>query len=174
MRRLGDAGLLAGDFAVFAHNTPVIVVPADNPAGIQAPEDLAQPGLRLVLAAEDVPIGGYARQAILNLAAISGYPPGYAEAVLANVVSSEATVRAVLAKIELGEGDAGIVYRTDAAIAGDAVAQIDIPAEANVVAAYPIAVVAEAAEPEAATQFVEFVLGEEGRRVLAEFGFTLP
>ena len=173
LERLSDADLIAGTPQLFALNALVIVVPADNPAGLGTPADLAQPGLRLVLALEDVPAGRYARAVIANLASDPSYGPVFEAAALANVVSGEADVRAVLAKVELGEADAGVVYRTDAAVAGDAVAVIEFPSQHNVVAAYPIAVTSEARNRQAAEAFVAFTLGEAGQRIFAAAGFDL-
>lgn len=171
MQRLVDKELIAGAPAVFARNLPVIVVPADNPARIASATDLSKPGVKLVLAGEDVPIGRYARQVIGNLAADPAYGPAFKNAALANLVSNEANVRAVLAKIELGEADAGIVYRTDAMVSGDRVLAIAIPQSANVIATYPIAVVDSSENAEIAAAFVAFIRGTEGRRLLSDAGF---
>ncbi|MEX2238013.1 MAG: molybdate ABC transporter substrate-binding protein [Dehalococcoidia bacterium] len=156
---------------VFALNVPVIVVPADNPAGIESPADLANGGVKLVLAAEDVPIGTYSRQVITNLSQDPEYGDDYDDAVLDNVVSNESDVRAVLAKVELGEADAGIVYISDAAVSGDKVRTIEFPEESNVIAEYPIAVVEDGDNGEAAAAFVEFVLSDVGQAILVEYGF---
>ncbi len=171
MQRLVDGDLIAGEGQVFVRNLPVIVVPADNPAEVATPADLAKSGLRLVLALEDVPIGRYAREVIANLAADPGYGAEFEAAALGNLVSSEEDVRAVLAKVELGEADAGVVYRTDAAVGGDRVQVIEIPSEANIVAEYPIAQTAEARNPGAAQAFIDFVLGEAGQSALIAAGF---
>jgi len=171
MRRVADAELIEGEAQVFVRNLPVLVVPADNPGEVTTPADLAMPGLRLVLALEDVPIGRYAREIIANLGADPAYGAEYEAAALANVVSSEEDVRAVLAKVELGEADAGVVYKTDAAVSGDRIIVIEFPADANVIAEYPIAVTAEAANPDAAQAFIDFVLGETGQAALAAAGF---
>ena len=118
---LVDAGLAAGEPIPFAGNRLALVVPAGNPAGITSPFDLARPGVRLVGAGTTVPITKYAAQMVGMLAGLPGAPHDFAAAVEANVVSREDNVRAVLAKVELGEGDAAIVYATDATAAGDAV-----------------------------------------------------
>jgi molybdate transport system substrate-binding protein len=171
MQRLVDKSLIDGPPATFVRNLPVIVVPANNSAGVAGPKDLAKTGVKLVLAAADVPIGNYSRQIIDKLTADPAYGPAFKDAALGNVVSNEANVRAVLAKIELGEGDAGIVYTTDARVSGDKVETIDIPEAANVIATYPIGVVADTDNREAAEAFVEFVLGEEGQSLLEQAGF---
>ena len=171
MQRLVDGGHIAGEPQVFASNVPVLVVPADNPGEVTTPADLAKPDLRLVLALEDVPIGRYAREVIANLATDPTYGAEFEAAAIANIVSSEEDVRAVLAKLELGEADAGVVYKTDAAVSGDLVVVIDFPADANVIAEYPIALTAEAANVDAAEAFIELVLGETGQAALTAAGF---
>lgn len=168
MEVVAAAGL-ARDPRVFAQNRIVLVVPSDN-TDIQAFADIAAPGVRLVLAGAEVPVGDYARQAI---AAADVAVPGFADAALANLVSEEANVRAVLTKVELGEADAGVVYETDAAISGEAVRVVTIPAEFVVPAVYPIAEVGE--DPsEVAQAFVAFVLSPEGQAILAKYGFSAP
>ena len=90
--------------------------------------------------------------------------------VLARVASEESNVRLVRAKVELGEADAAVVYRTDT-VATERVRVIDIPPDANVSADYSIGIVDDAPSPELAEQWLAFVLSEEGRRVLAGYGF---
>lgn len=172
MQRLIDGAFVDGEPVVFARNLPVIVIPAANQAGVAGPRDLAKSGVKLVLAAEDVPIGNYSRQIIDKLAADPAYGGAFKEAALANIVSNEANVRAVLTKVELGEGDAGIVYKTDAVVSGDKVEVLDIPEAANVVATYAISVVTETDNRDAAEAFVAFVNGDEGQAILTDAGFT--
>lgn len=173
-RILAEAGLTSGEPRAFAGNRLAIVVPAANPARIASPVDLARPGVRLVNAGPEVPITAYAGDMLANLARLPGYPERYVAAVAANVVSREDNVRVVLAKIELGEGDAGIVYATDATVAGNAVRVIPIPDEANVAATYAAVVLRDAPQPEAATAFLAWLSSPAGRAVLARFGFTAP
>jgi molybdate transport system substrate-binding protein len=143
-----DPGVL--DRVDFARNRLVVVTPADDPAGIASIEDLADPGVKLVLAAEGVPAGDYARE-ILHQA-------GIATAALANVVSNEEDVKGVIQKVLLGEADAGIVYITDVTPeVRDRVREVPIPDTLNVVATYPIAVVAGSSHPRLARDFVAFV-----------------
>jgi molybdate transport system substrate-binding protein len=144
---------------VFARNEPVLVVPLDNPAGLRVFADLPK-ARRIVLGVQEVPIGAYAAR-ILAAANLD---------LEGRVVSRELNVRQVLAKVELGEADAAIVYRTDAAHAG--VQVIPIPPAINVIAEYPIAVLARAGQPTLAGQFVELVRSPAGRAVLARFGFS--
>jgi molybdate transport system substrate-binding protein len=174
MQRIVDKGLIDGQPVAFVRNLPVIVVPADNRAQINRPEDLAKSGVKLVLAAADVPIGNYSRQIVDRLAANPAYGSALKEAALRNIVSNEANVRAVLTKVELGEADAGIVYKTDALISGSKVKTIAIPEAANVVATYPIAVVKATTNRSAAAAFVAFVLAADGQRLLREAGFAAP
>ena len=156
------AGGAAGDPAVFATNRLVVIVPSDNPAGIATPADMADPGVRVVLAAEEVPAGRSAREYLTA--------QGIADAVEANVVSNEENVRGVLERVALGEADAGVVYVTDARANAD-VQTIAIPEEDNVVAAYPIVALAEAPNADGAHAFVEFVLSSAGQEILAQHGF---
>jgi len=157
-KQMARVGELMLEPAVFAHNQPVVVVPHDNPAGLRAFADLAK-AHRIVLGAHEVPIGAYADR-ILAAAHMD---------LEGRVVSRELNVRQVLAKVELGEADAAIVYRTDAAHA--AVQVIEIPPGLNLTAEYPIAVLARARQPELAAQFVRLVRSSAGRSVLLRFGF---
>src|SRR5829696_577727 len=166
------AGLISGQPAVFTQNRLAIVVPKDNPADIQSPADLANDGVKLVLAQAEVPVGMYARQSIcLADQDTATYGEDFAEAVGNNVVSEEDNVKAVLTKVQLGEADAGIVYTTDvtADVAED-VALIDVPADINVITKYPIAPV-EGGNAELAAAFIAYVLGPDGQATLQEFGF---
>jgi molybdate transport system substrate-binding protein len=173
-RMLVDAGLVDGCPVPFAGNRLALVVPAGNPAGITSPFDLARPGVRLVGAGATVPITKYAAQMVGTLAGLPGAPRDFAAAVEANAVSREDNVRAVLAKIELGEGDAAIVYATDATAAGDAVDLIPLPEEATVPVTYAAVVLRDAPHPQAAARFLAWLAGAEGQAVLARFGFTAP
>lgn len=163
----------AGSARVFAHNRLTVVLPRDNPAGLVRLQDLAKPGLRLVLAAAEVPVGQYALQFLDKASQETRFGPGFKGAVLKNVASYEENVKSVLTKVELGEADAGIVYATDAGSASAAqVSQIEIPEELNSVAEYSIAPLADAAQPRLAQEFVQLVLSPEGQEVLAKYGFA--
>lgn len=170
---LVDGDLASGDPVPFAANTVALIVPADNPAKVASPADLAKPGLRLIAAGEEVPITTYADKVVANLATQQAGPGTWSAAVVRNIVSREDNVAAVLARIELGEGDAGFVYATDAA-GNDAVATIDIPADANVRATYAGIVPTSAAQPDAAAAFLAWVAGPDGQAVLAPLGFLAP
>ncbi|MEW6028266.1 MAG: molybdate ABC transporter substrate-binding protein [Chloroflexota bacterium] len=172
MDALVNGGLVEpGAPQVFLTNQLVVVLPDDNPADIQSLEDLARPGIKLVLAAEEVPVGNYTRQALDLMNAQFG--ADFKESVLANVASNEDTVRQVVTKVQLGEADAGIVYTSDAAAVPD-LGRIEIPTEFNIVARYPIAPLTNAAEPILADEFIAFVLSEEGQSILAKWGFGPP
>lgn len=173
MKVVTDAGH-ASNPKTFATNLPVVIVPANSTA-VTAFADLAKPGLRLVLAGPDVPIGAYARQIFANAAKATGGPGAdFSERVLANLKSDEANVRAVLTKVQLGEADAGVVYSTDAAIALKDVKIIEIPTAYNVIATYPIAAVKDSKHADAANAWVAFVLSSDGVAILKEFGFGQP
>ena len=160
-----EAEIPVGTTSIFARNLLTVVVPSDNPAGIASIQDLAGDDIRLVLANPDVPAGNYARQLLCNVA---DEDSAFIGNVADNVVSEEENVRAVLTKVQLGEADAGIVYVTDALTAGADVAMIEIPAEQNVVASYPIGTLTD--DPLAAA-FISYVLSAEGQATLASFGF---
>ena len=153
-----DAGL-AADPAVFATNTLVLAMPAGNPAGIGSLADLADPALTVVLCAEAVPCGA-ASQTLLGRAGVDVAP-----------ASEEQSVSAVLTKIVAGEADAGLVYATDV-VGRDDVAAIVPPGADEAVHRYPVAVLRDSGP--AASAFVEFVTGSEGRRILAAYGFGAP
>jgi molybdate transport system substrate-binding protein len=150
----------------FARNTLAVIVPSDNPAHIGSLDDLARPGVQLVLAAVGVPAGDYARGVLANA--------GIRREALANVVSNEEDVKGVVQKVLLGEADAGIVYRTDVTPDISAsVRAISIPAGANVIATYPIAVIDGSGHTLVAEAFVRFVTGP-GQATLRTFGFLPP
>jgi molybdate transport system substrate-binding protein len=166
MDSVQDDGPGVTDRADFAQNRLAIIVPVDNPAGIENLDDLTEDHVQLVLAAEGVPAGDYAREMFREV--------GIYEAALANVVSNEEDVRAVITKLIAGDADAGIGYVTDVTPAvSDRVRLIPIPGEVNVIATYPIAVVNGTQEVDLAKGFIDFVLGD-GQRTLAEYGFLPP
>lgn len=172
-KKLVDKGLADGDAVAFAGNLLTIVVPADNPGALTTAADLATSGVKVIAAGDDVPITKYAKQVVGLLAKISGYPANFAAAYDANVVTKEDNVKAVIAKIELGEGDAGIVYVTDAK-ASTKVKTIALPAEANVPAVYDGVVVKASQNAAAAHAFVEWMTGPDAQQILTQLGFTPP
>ncbi|MCL4231256.1 MAG: molybdate ABC transporter substrate-binding protein [Dehalococcoidia bacterium] len=164
----------AAESVIFAANLPVVVVPKSG-SPVASFSDLAKPGVRLVLAGPEVPVGKYAREILANASKpAGGISADFAGSVLANVKSNEANVRAVLTKVQLGEADAGIVYSTDAAIATADVKVTEIPAAFNIIAQYPIAALKGAKNGAAARAWVAFITGPEGQAILAKFGFRKP
>lgn len=168
-----DAGrIVSGTQHTFVRNRLVAVTPKENPAQITTLQDLAKSGIKLILAAKEVPVGQYALDFLDKAEADGSLGAGYKAAVIANVVSYEENVKAVLTKVTLGEADAGIVYSSDVtADASAKVQRIDIPDALNTVAAYPIATVSNSAHPDAAKQFVDFVFSPAGQTVLVKNGF---
>ncbi|BAS27340.1 molybdate ABC transporter substrate-binding protein [Limnochorda pilosa] len=172
MQAAEEEGLIVPPAELFARNRLVVIVPAENPAGIEDLRDLAHDGVKLVLAHSDVPAGRYGRGVLEALGTDPRFGEGYPARVLGRLVSEETNVRQVVAKVQLGEADAGIVYATDVTPAvRDALRVIEIPAAFNVVARYPIAVVRGAPNPEWAEAFVRYVLSPQGQAVLQAFGF---
>jgi molybdate transport system substrate-binding protein len=159
MTKLTDADATAGEPAVFATNLSEIVVAPGNPLGITGVADLADDDLILVTCAPQVPCGRYAAQIFAN-AEVTVTPDSYEE-----------NVKAVITKVSLGEADAGIAYVTDVEAAGEDVDGVEIPADLNEVAEYPIAVTAESPNPVAGRAFVDLVLGDTGQAILARYGF---
>jgi molybdate transport system substrate-binding protein len=173
MLSVREAGHIAGFPRTFALNRLVLITPADNPAEVESLHNLADPGLKLVLAAPAVPVRDYTNTMLEKLAADPDYGQPYRDAVLANVVSEEDNVRQVLLKVALGEADAGIVYQSD--VTPDTAADVrlfPIPNAVNSLARYPIATVASAAESELAQAFVDYVLSPEGQTIIERWGFV--
>ncbi len=162
MSKLISAGGNAGNPAVFATNSLQIIVEPGNPKGVTAVSDLADPDIIYVTCAPDVPIGEYAAE-VLAAAGVTLTP-----------ASLEENVKSVVTKVTLGEADAGIVYTTDVIAAGDQAEGVDIPADINVVATYPLVAIEGAPNAEGAQAFVEFVVGEQGQKILARYGFAAP
>ncbi len=172
-QKLVDKGLTTGALTKFAGNLLTIIAPTANTAGIQTPADLAKSGVKVIAAGDTVPITKYATQLVTNLAAQTGYPAGFATSYTANIVSKEDNVAAVVAKIELGEGDAAIVYVTDAKTSTK-VTTIDVPTAANVPATYSGVVIKASSQAAAAQAFLTWFAGPAGQAILASFGFLPP
>jgi molybdate transport system substrate-binding protein len=156
----GDA--VDGEPEIFATNSLEIAVPAGNEAGVDGLDDFADPDLLIGLCADEVPCGQFGREALAN----AGVTP--------SVDTNEADVRALLTKVQSGDLDAGLVYRTDVQSAGDEIEGIEVPDEVNVVAEYPIAALSASASPDVAEAFVDFILSPDGHDILASFGFGSP
>jgi molybdate transport system substrate-binding protein len=167
-----EAGRIDGDPLIFVQNRLVLIVPADNPAGIESLVDLTEPGTLVVLAQEQVPVGNYSRQSLDAMGQDPEFGEDFKDRVLDNVVSEEPNVRAVVTRVQLGETDAGIVYASDiTSDVRDAVLEIEIPDEFNVIAEYPVARVEGSGNPDAAEMFIAFLLSDEGQAILERHGF---
>lgn len=151
---------------VFATNKLVVLVPASNPAHIRSVYDLRRKGTKVIIGTPTVPVGAYTRQ-ILDSLSIT-------QDVMSNVVDQESDVKGIVAKIALGQGDAGLVYKTDAKPAGKKVQAILIPAWAQPPIRYEIGVVRKSSHLAAARTFIKRVTSLRGRRLLVEAGFGLP
>jgi molybdate transport system substrate-binding protein len=161
MDQVVDGGA-ASDPEDFVTNLLEIAVPAGNEAGVGGLDDFANADLLIGLCAEEVPCGEFGREALAN----TGVTP--------SIDTNEPDVRSLLTKIEAGDLDAGIVYVTDVRAAGDTVEGVEIPADENVVATYPIAALTDSANAAVADAFVAFVLSDEGQEILQSYGFDSP
>lgn len=147
---------------IFATNLLQIIVAPGNPKGITGVADLANANLKVVICAPEVPCGKYAKQ-ILDTAKVTVTP-----------ASLEQNVKGVVTKVTAGEADAGIVYVTDVMAAGDKAAGVDIPADINVIAKYPIAIVKASTHADVDQAFIDFLTGSDGQAILAKYGFGKP
>jgi molybdate transport system substrate-binding protein len=163
-------GLVAGRPEIFVKNREVVMVPKDNPANIKGLRDLAKPDIKLVLAENEVPAAEYAKE-ILHKAS-ARYGEDFEKNVLSNVVSREVDVRASVNRVAVGDADATFGYASDyTPEIRDRVEVVQIPPDLNIVATYPVAALKNAKSPELAKKWVDLVTGEEGQRVLKEWGF---
>lgn len=151
--------------AAFATNTVVLIVPRANPARIRSVYDLNRDGIKLVIGSKGVPIGDYTRKLLANLGLTSA---------LKNVVSEEDDVKLVVAKVALGEADAGFVYRTDVKPVGNRVFRIAVPAAGQPTVQYELCIPTTSQHPTLAAAFVREVLSKRGRTALRTAGFGLP
>jgi molybdate transport system substrate-binding protein len=162
MKTVTDAGNAAGPPKIFAGNTGEILVEEGNPDHITSVSQLASPAVKVVVCAPEVPCGAVAT-AIFKNAGVTVKP-----------VSEETNVGGVVTKITLGEADAGIVYVTDVKANQGKATGVPIPANENDITKYPIAEVKDAPNASAAAAFINYVLGTDGQKVLASFGFMPP
>lgn len=162
MKKLADAGEVAGDPVAIARNTFEIIVEKGNPRGIAAVADLANPELVVVLCAETVPCGNGAAKILKN------------SNVTVTPKSLEDKVKGVVAKVTTGEADAGIVFVTDVKAAGDKASGVEIPTDVNAVTNYAMAITKQAANAARAQTFIDFVSGSQGQAILAKYGFLAP
>jgi molybdate transport system substrate-binding protein len=150
----------------FARNRLIVIVPKSNPANVHSVYDLRESGVKVVIGDQGVPIGSYTRQLLDNL--------GIKDAVLKNVVSQETDVKGIVAKVALGEADAGFVYRTDARPVSARVQKVFLPVWAQPPVRYQIAIVSSTPRKVEARAFVRKVLSTRGRTLLRRAGFGLP
>jgi len=171
---LVDGGLTSGDAQAFAGNSLALIAPKATPAKVAKAVDLAKPGVRIAGAAKDDPLTAYTSDLVAGLAKIKGYPAGYAASVEKNTVSHEGDDRAVLAKVQAGDVDAGFVYATDAQLAGAAVRNLVLPPDLNLPGTYAGVVIRDRPGADAATAFLVWLSGPDGQAVLGQFGFVAP
>jgi molybdate transport system substrate-binding protein len=163
--------VVSGTQEIFARNRLAVIFPKDNPARINSLADLAKPGLKLDLEDKSVPAGQYTLDILAKMSKDPTYGATFPAQVLKNVVSLETDVKAVVAKVSLGEVDAGVVYTTDVRAAVDKLGSLTIPDQFNQIAMYPIAPIAKAPQPDLARQFVALVLSPAGQQTMARYGF---
>lgn len=168
----GD-GSIAGPDVPFARNRLVVIVPKDNPAQIMSAADLARPGVKLVTAAPEVPIGVYTQSMFDMMSAVDVFGSGFKDRANANIVSREPNVRQIVAKVLLGEADAAVVYLSDITpTSAPDLMTIRIPDDLNILVSYPIALVTNGPQPEPGQAFIDMVTGPSGQRILQKWGFT--
>ncbi len=174
MKKLVDSGKVNNeDIVLFAENSLIIIVPWNNPANLQSFKDLAQPNLKIVLGDSNVPVGQYSIQILENVEQDPFYGVNFKPEVLNNVVSYESNVKAIVAKVKLGEADAGIVYISDAlSESSDTIKTIVIPEDHNVLADYPIVILGETKNRELSGKFLDLLVSDTGERILNDFGFV--
>jgi molybdate transport system substrate-binding protein len=164
-------GTIASEPCLFVRNQLVAIVPAANPGQVMRLQDLAKPGIKLVLTNKEIPVGRYSRQVLTKMSQDAAFGPEFATRVLANLVSEETNVKQVVAKVQLGEVDAGIVYASDVTPGvRRAVQVLSIPEAFNVIARYPIAVVRDAPNAAGAHAFIDYVLSPSGQAILTKHG----
>ncbi|MGL5858184.1 MAG: molybdate ABC transporter substrate-binding protein [Angustibacter sp.] len=159
---MGQARAVVATPQVFARNSLQLAVPPDNPARINALDDLTRPDVTVALCQAQVPCGAATAQALSR------------QGVRVAAATEEEDVKAVLTKVQLGEVDVGVVYVTDVRAAGDTVRGVPLPAAQNVTTDYPIATVADSRNLATAQAFVDLVRSVEGRQLLAGAGFSVP
>jgi molybdate transport system substrate-binding protein len=174
MTTLQDEGLIVNDSVkVFTKNKLAVLVPKDNRANITGLSDLKTPGIRLVMGTKEVPFGDYTRQVLGKMANDSAYGPEYRNAVMKNVVSEDPAVTTLVAKLRVGEADAGIAYASDVSEGDKAlVTMLPIPDRYNVIAVYPLGIVQESKVKDQAAAFAQFITSTEGNAILTRYGFV--
>ncbi|ROS59353.1 molybdate transport system substrate-binding protein [Frigoribacterium sp. PhB160] len=161
MTTVTDAGLVEGEPATFARNRLEIAVPPGNPADVASLADLASPDVTVALCAAEVPCGALATT-VLDAAGVSVTP-----------ATLEPDVKSALTKVELGEVDAALVYRTDVEAAGDAVEGVEVGDDSTPTTSYLAGRLVDAPNPALADAFLQHVLSSTGQDALAAAGFTV-
>jgi len=176
MNVVKNAGLMNNSsIIVFAESNLAIVVPTANRANITNLSDLAKPGTKLVIGEDALPVGEYAQQMLNRTADNSAYGPSFRTAVLANVVSKETMVNNIVAKVALGEADAGIVHNSEVPAAYQRMVKIiPIPGTVNVLARFPIGVLSGSHNSQLAQSFINYVTSPAGQAILQKYGFVIP
>jgi molybdate transport system substrate-binding protein len=166
-------GTIDGEPSLFAHNKLTVVLPGQNPK-ITTLQDLAKPGIKVVIEQQAVPAGNYSRQALEKMSKDPAFGADFTTRVLANVVSQEPDVKSVLSRIQLGEADAGMLYVSDVGTPAvkDTVKTLAIPDQFNVIADYPLAVVKGAPNQAGAKAFIQYVIGPAGQATLTKWGLV--
>ena len=171
MDKLITAGLVMKEEPKdFLTNRLVVILPPGNPARIATMQDLTRAGLKLIVADETVPAGKYTLEVLKNMSADAFFGDDFMTLVLNNLVSKENDVKLVVAKVQLGEADAGFAYASDT-VAAPQLESLEIPARDNVVAKYPIVILKNSALPKLAERFVAYVLSPAGQEILKKWGF---
>jgi molybdenum ABC transporter molybdate-binding protein len=155
-------GAVAGESEVFARNTVTLAVPAGNPGAVTGLADLARPELRIAICEPEVPCGA-ASERLLTAAGVTAAP---------DTLTTD--VKEATSLVSLGEADAALIYRTDAAAEGGAVETLEVPEAAEVVNDYPVAILVDAPNPDAAQAVVDAITGDLGQAILVEAGFLEP
>jgi molybdate transport system substrate-binding protein len=173
MNSVKDAGLMNNSsITIFAENYLAIIVPTSNPANITSLSDLANSGVKLDIGNNATPCGMYTLQMLAKASNNSTYGSGFKNSVLANVVSTETDVNAIVAKVALGQADVGIVTKSDVPAAYQSKVQvIPIPHSVNVLAQYPIGVVSSSPNAQLAQSFINYVMSPDGQAILQSYGF---
>lgn len=176
MNMLQDEGLMNNStVTIFAENYLAIIVPTSNPANITSLADLAKPGIKLDITNSSAPCGNYTLQMLAQASNNTTYGSGFEKSVLANVVSEETMANDVVAKVALGEVDAGIIYKSDVPTAYMGKVQtISVPHSVNVLAQYPIGVVSSSPNAQLAQRFINYVTSPAGQAILLKYGLIIP
>lgn len=166
---------LVGQSQVFAKNKLAVLIPTSNPAHLNSLKDLANPGVKIDVAASTVPVGKYTLQVLDKMGQSADYGTDYENSVKANFVSQEENDTAIVQKVQLGSVDAGFVYLTDVTPATEKqVTEIAIPDQFNVIAQYPIAVTKSSQHSSDAQAFIQYILSSAGQAVLSKYHFLPP